>query len=92
MCSCQLQDPKGEQSIPKTILHPERDSGMLLLNSVQWTFQVAQRVKNLSANAGDTGLIPGWGNPLEEDMATHSSILSWRIPWTEDPEGIRFIG
>ena len=43
-------------------------------------------VKNLLANAGDTqyeGLIPGLGRPLEKGMATHSSILAWRIPWTE---------
>ena len=45
-------------------------------------------VKNMAANAGDTGLIPGLGiNPLEEEMATHSSILAWEIPWTEEPGG-----
>ena len=46
-------------------------------------------VKNLSANAGDiqdADLIPG-SDPLEEGMATHSSILAWRIPWTEEPGG-----
>ena len=42
--------------------------------------QVALVVKNPPANAGDTGLIPGLGEPLEEGMATHSSILAWRIP------------
>ena len=43
-------------------------------------------VKNLLANAGDArdaGLIPGWGRSLEEEMATHSSILAWRVPRTE---------
>ena len=30
----------------------------------------------------------GWEDPLEEGMATHSSILAWRIPWTEDPGGL----
>ena len=30
------------------------------------------------------GFSPGWEDPLEEDMATHSRILAWRIPWTED--------
>ena len=47
-------------------------------------------VKNPPANAGDTGymsLIPGWENPLEEEMATHASVLVWRIPWTEEPVG-----
>ena len=45
-------------------------------------------VKNLPVNAGDirdVGLIPGLEDPLEEGMATHSSILAWRIPWTEEP-------
>ena len=30
----------------------------------------------------------GWEDPLEEGMATHSSILAWRIPWTEEPGGL----
>ena len=50
--------------------------------------QVVQWVKNQPANAKDTGdvnLISGWEDPLEEGMATHSSILAWRIPWTEQP-------
>ena len=37
--------------------------------------------------AGDKDLIPGSGRSLEEGMATHSSILAWRIPWTEEPGG-----
>ena len=34
----------------------------------------------------------GWEVPLKDDMATHSSILAWRIPWTEDPGGLQSIG
>ena len=49
-------------------------------------------VKNLPANAGDTRSIPGSGEPLEEGMATHSSILARRIPWTEEPGGLQSIG
>ena len=44
-------------------------------------------VKNLPANTGDvrdTGLIPGLERSLEKDMATHSSILAWRISWAEE--------
>ena len=41
-------------------------------------------VKNLPANAGDVGL----EDPLEKGMATHSSILAWRIPWTEELGGL----
>ena len=45
-------------------------------------------VKNLPTNAGDArdlGSIPGLGKSPGEEMATHSSILAWKIPWTEDP-------
>ena len=45
-------------------------------------------VKNLPANAGDVDLIPGSGDPLEKEMATHSNILAWEIPWTEVPGGL----
>ena len=51
-------------------------------------------VKNLPASAGDTrdsGSIPGWGDPLEEGMATHSRILAWRIPWAEEPGGLQSV-
>ena len=56
---------------------------------------MTQVVKNLLADAGDVrdiGLIPGLGNPVEEGMATHSSILASRIPWTEEPGGLQSIG
>ena len=48
-------------------------------------------VKNLSANAGDMGSWVqslGQEDPLEKEMATHSSILPWEIPWTEDSGGL----
>ena len=47
--------------------------------------QVALVVKNSPVNAGDAGWIPGLGRSPGEGMATHSSILTWRIPWTEEP-------
>ena len=34
----------------------------------------------------------GWEDPLEEEMATHSSILAWRMPWTEEPGGLQSMG
>ena len=49
-------------------------------------------VKNLPASAEDHGSIPGWEDPREEEMATHSSILAWRIPWTEEPGGLQSMG
>ena len=50
--------------------------------------QVVLVVKNLPANSRGRGLIPGSKGPLEEGMATHSSILDWGIPWTEEPDGL----
>ena len=35
---------------------------------------------------------PGWEDSLEKEMATHSSILAWRIPWTEEPGGLQSMG
>ena len=52
-------------------------------------------LKNLPANAGDirgAGSIPRLGRFPEEGMAIHSSILDWRIPWTEEPGGLQSIG
>ena len=49
-------------------------------------------VKNPPASAGDArdmGSILGWEDPLEKKMATHSSILAWKIPWTEEPDGLQ---
>ena len=43
-------------------------------------------------NSGDLGSIPGLGRSPEEGMATHSSILAWRIPWTEEPDGLQSRG
>ena len=48
--------------------------------------------KNPPANTGDAGLIPEWEDPLEKEMATCSSILAWRIPWTEEPGRLQFLG
>ena len=52
-------------------------------------------VKKLPANAGDNrdlGLIPGSGRAPGREMATHSSILAWEIPWTEEAGGLQFMG
>ena len=49
-------------------------------------------VKASARNAGDLGSIRGWEDPLEKEMATHSSILAWKIPWTEEPGGLQSTG
>ena len=53
---------------------------------------VAQMVKNLPATRETQVWSLGWEDPLEEGMATHSSILAWRIPWTQEPGGLQSTG
>ena len=48
--------------------------------------------KDSACNAGDLDSISGSGRPLEKEMGTHSSILAWRIPWTEEPSGLQSMG
>ena len=54
--------------------------------------QVAPVVKNLPAMQETWVQSLGWEDPLEEEMATHSNILAWKIPQTEEPGGIQSIG
>ena len=71
-----------------------------------WVSLVAQLVKKSACNVGDLGSIPGLGRspgerkgyPLqysgleEKEMATHSSILAWKSPWTQEPGGLQSMG
>ena len=60
-----------------------------------WASQVALVVKTPPANAGeerDVGSIPGSGRSPGGGHVTHSSILAWRIPWTEEPDRLQSIG
>ena len=57
--------------------------------------QMVLVVKNPPVSTGDirdAGSILGSGDAMEEGTATHSSIFAWRIPWTEEPGGLQFIG
>ena len=53
---------------------------------------VVQSVKNLPAMQETPVRFLGWEDPLKEEMATHSSILAWRIPWTEEPGSLQSMG
>ena len=53
---------------------------------------MAQMVKNLPAMQETQVGSLSWEDPLEKGMATHSSILAWRIPWTEELGGLQFMG
>ena len=52
-----------------------------------WASLVAQMVRNLPAMQETWVQSLGWEDPLEKGMATHSNVLVWRIPWTEEPGG-----
>jgi len=64
----------------------------LMLKCVFLTSLVAQMVKNLPIMWEIWVWFLGWEDPLEEGMATHSSILAWRIPRTEEPGGLQSMG
>ena len=53
---------------------------------------VTQMVKNLLAMWETQVQSLGWEDPLEKGMTTHSSILAWKIPWTEEPGGLQSMG
>ena len=57
-----------------------------------WASLVVQRLKCLPAMRETWVRSLGWEDPLEEEMATHSSILAWRIPWVEEPGGLQSTG
>ena len=56
---------------------------------ILWASLVAQTVNKLQETQIES---LDWDDPLEKGMATHSSILAWRIPWTEEPGGLQFMG
>ena len=56
------------------------------------SFHIAQSLKNLPAMQETQVWFLDWEDPLEEDMATHSRILAWRIPWIEEPGRPRSMG
>ena len=63
--------------------NPTRDAGASL---------VAQRLKHLPSMQETQVRSLGWEDPLEKEMATHSSILAWRIPWMEEPGRLQSTG
>ena len=55
-------------------------------------FRCSSVGKKSACSEGDLGSVPGLEDPLEEEMATHSSILAWKISWTEEAGGLRSTG
>ena len=60
--------------------------------SMNWASLVAQMVKNLPAMQDTRIQSLGQEDPLEKGMAAHSSVLAWRIPWTQEPGGLQSMG
>ena len=61
-------------------------------NAIQHLFCNQPLDKASAYNAGDLGSIPGSERSLEKEMATHSGILAWRIPWAEEPGRLQSMG
>ena len=80
------------QGLAQTLLvATDRNSNSLNLKE-KVGFPGSTVVKNLPANAGDAGSISGWEDPLKKEMTTRSSILAWRISWTEEPGRLQSMG
>ena len=62
------------------------------MQNTSWASLVAQLVKNSPAMQETPIQFLGPEDPLEKEMATHSSILAWKIPWTEEPGGLQSMG
>ena len=73
----------GKEGVGQT----ESSIDIYSLLCVKLGFPGSSNGKASAYNAGDVGLIPGLEDPLEKEMATHSSIPDWRISWTEEPGG-----
>ena len=63
-----------------------------IATDLYWASLMAQMVKNPPVMQETWVQSLGWEDPLGEGMATHSSILAWRIPWIEEPGGLQLIG
>ena len=73
-----------------------RELSLISYNKPQWKeylgLLVAQKVKRLTAVQETRVRSLGWEDPLEKEMATHSSTLAWKIPWTKEPGRLQSMG
>ena len=88
-----LLDLLAVQGTLKSLLqHHSSKASVLQCSAFFGASMVAQVVKRLPAVQETQVQSLGWENPPEKEMATHSSILAWRIPWTEEPGGLQSMG
>ena len=93
-CSLALLTAQLVKKSPSSIPGSGRSAGEGIGYPLQysWASLVAQLVKNSPAMRENWVRSLGWEDPLEKGKATHSSILAWRIPWTEEPGGLQSMG
>ena len=82
--------PLSSESYPRATggPRPALAQKRLHIHNLPWDSLVAHVVKNPPTMQETWARFLGWEGPLEKEMATHSSILAWRIPWTEKPGGL----
>jgi len=90
ICLYAVYSPGARKKKKKLPLAMELKLGDAL--NQNWASLVVQTVKNLPAMHETWVQSLRWDNPLEKGTATHSSILAWRIPWTEEPGGLQSRG
>ena len=81
-----------EYAYTLSLKHPHFRCLGELLGKIQWTSPVPQTVKPLPTMRETWVKSLGWEVLLEKEMATHSSILAWKIPWTEEPGRLQSMG
>ena len=84
--------PSGEPGVGDPAREASRRFRLEVFLTAARTSLMAQRVKRLSAMQRSWVRSLGWEDPLEKEMATHSSTLAWKIPWTEEPGRLQSMG
>ena len=79
-------------NFPNKLIYNRLFKNILIKSNLYIPTMVAQTVKNLPAMKETWVWSLGWEGPLEKGMTIHSSIIAWRILWTEDPSGLQFMG
>ena len=97
LCIVQQSEKQGVRRIPTNTadLKPvpnDKSETQSEINNSNILVKVAQMVKNLPAVQETRVRSLGWEDPLEKEMATHSSTLAWKIPWTEEPGRLQSMG
>ena len=99
--ACNAGDPGSTPGLDISAGEVKKHSSVLAWVAKSWTgltdfhfwgFPISPDGKESACNSGDPGSIPGSGRSLEKEMATHSSILVWKIPWAEAPGGLHPMG